>query len=68
MYGREGHDWRWGTWLWMGLMMTLLVVLVVAVVVLVVRATTGPPWSTGLPPGTTKDPSKDSETPRPGHL
>src|SRR5829696_6959281 len=38
----DRHDWGWGTWLGMGLMMTVLTVLVVAAAVLVVRATTGP--------------------------
>ena len=38
MYDRDGHDRGWGTWLGMGLMMTVLTILVVAAVVLVVRA------------------------------
>src|SRR5829696_936394 len=38
----DRHDWGWGTWLGMGLMMTVLTVLVLAAAVLVVRATTGP--------------------------
>ena len=40
MYDRDGHDWGWGTWLGMGLMMAVLAVLVVAAVVLVVCAAT----------------------------
>ncbi len=56
MYDRDGHDWGWGTWLGMGLMMTVLAVLVVAAVVLVVRATTGPQKATtSLPPETPTD-------------
>ena len=46
MYDRDGHDWGWGTWLGMGLMMAVLAVLVVAAVVLVVRAATGPQKTT----------------------
>ena len=64
MYDRDGHDWGWGTWLGMGLMMTVLTVLVVAVVVLVVRATTGPQATTSLPSATTGDPPRDSEAQR----
>ena len=64
MYDRDGHDWGWGTWLGMGLMMTLLTVLVVAAVALVVRATTGPEQTTGLPRGTTEDLPRDSEAQR----
>jgi putative membrane protein len=62
MYDRDGHDWGWGTWLGMGLMMTVLTVLVVAVVVLVVRTTTGPQrTATSLPPGNPRDTPRDSE-------
>jgi putative membrane protein len=62
MYDRDGHDWGWGTWLGMGLMMTVLAVLVVATVVLVVRATTGPQkTTTTLPPETPTDTPRDSE-------
>jgi putative membrane protein len=65
MYGRDGHDWYWGTWLGMGLMMTVLAALVVAVVVLVVRATTGPQKTTsGLPPWSPRDAPGDSEAQR----
>ena len=65
MYDRDGHDWGWGTWLGMGLMMTVLAVLVVAAVVLVVRATTGPQkTTTSLLPGTPRDTPRDSEAQR----
>ena len=61
MYDRDGHDWGWGTWLGMGLMMTVLTVLVVAAVVLAVRATIGPQKTTTTPPGTPPDTPRDSE-------
>ena len=65
MYDRDGHDWGWGTWLGMGLMMTVLTVLVVAVVVLVVRATIGPQKPTTSPlPGIPRDTPRDSEAQR----
>ena len=65
MYGRDGHDWYWGTWLGMGLMMAVLAALVVAVLVLAVRATTGPQKTTSsLPPGTPRDAPRDSEAQR----
>ena len=65
MYDRDGHDWGWGTWLGMGLMMTVLTVLVVAAVVLVVRATTGRRRpTTSLPPGTPRDTPPDSAAQR----
>jgi len=65
MYDRDGHDWGWGTWLGMGLMMAVLTVLVVAAVVLVVRATTGPQKaSTSVPPETPTDTPRDSEAKR----
>ena len=65
MYDRDGHDWGWGTWLGMGLMMAVLAVLVVAAVVLVVRATTGPQkTTTSVPPGTPGDAPRDSEAQR----
>ena len=61
MYDRDGHDWGWGTWLGMGLMMAVLAVLVVAAVVLVVRAATGPQkTTTSLLPGTPRDTPRDS--------
>ena len=64
MYDRDGHDWGWGTWLGMGLMMTVLTVLAVTAVVLLVRATTGPEQTTGLPRGTKEDLPRDSEAQR----
>ena len=65
MYDRDVHDWGWGTWLAMGLMMTVLAVLVVAAVVLVVRATTGPQkTATSLPTETPTDTPRDSEAQR----
>ena len=65
MYDRDGHDWGWGTWLGMGLMMTVLAVLVVAAVVLVVRATIGPQkTTTSLPPETPTNTPRDSEPQR----
>jgi putative membrane protein len=65
MYDRDGHDWGWGTWLGMGLMMAALAVLVVAAVVLVVRATTGPQkTSTSVPQETPMDTPRDSEAKR----
>ena len=65
MYDRDGHDWAWGTWLGMGLMMAVLAVLVVAAVVLVVRATAGPQkTTTSLPPETPTDTPRDSEAQR----
>jgi putative membrane protein len=65
MYDRDGHDWGWGTWLGMGLMMAVLTVLVVAAVVLVVRVTTGSQrTTTSLPPGTRRDTPRDSEAQR----
>ena len=65
MYDRDGHDWGWGTWLGMGLMMTVLAVLVVAAVVLVVRVTTGPQkTTTSLPTSTPRDTPRDSEAQR----
>ena len=65
MYDRDGHDWGWGTWLGMGLMMAVLAVPVVAVVVLVVRAMAGPQkTTTSLPPGTPRDTPRDSEAQR----
>ena len=65
MYDRDGHNWGWGTWLGMGLMMTVLTVLLVAAVVLVVRATTGSQQTnTSLTPGTQRDMPRDSEAQR----
>jgi putative membrane protein len=64
MYDRDGHDWGWGTWLGMGLMMTVLTVLLVAAVVLLVRTTTGPQQTTSLPPGSTGDSPPGSEAQR----
>lgn len=64
MYDRDGHDWGWGTWLGMGLMMTVLTVLVVVAVVLLVRATTGPQNTTTTPPGPPPDTPRDSEAQR----
>ena len=65
MYGRDGHDWYWGTWLGMGLMMAVLAALVVAVVVLAVRATTGPQKTTSsLPPWSPRDAPGDSQAQR----
>jgi len=62
---RDRHDWGWGTWLGMGLMMTVLTVLVVAAAVLVVRATIGPQkTATSLPPWTPRDAPRDSATAR----
>jgi putative membrane protein len=51
MYDHDGHDWGWGTWLGMGLMMTALMVAVVAAVVLLVRAVIGSQQPTSLPRG-----------------
>ena len=60
MYDRDGHDWGWGTWLGMGLMMAVLAVLVVAAVVLVVCAATGPQKTTiSLLPGTPRYTPRD---------
>ena len=65
MYDRDGHDWGWGAWLGMGLMMTVLTVLVVAAVVLVVRATTGPHnAATSRSPGTPQETPRASEAQR----
>lgn len=64
MYDRDGLDWGWGTWLGMGLMMTVLTALVVAAVVLLARATTGPQQTTGLPRGTTGDSPRGSDAQR----
>ena len=65
MYDRDGHDWDWGTWLGMGLMMAVLTALVVAAVVLVVRVTTGPQKTiTSLPTSTPRDTPRDSEAQR----
>ena len=65
MYDRDGHDWDWGTWLGMGLMMAVLTAMVVAAVVLVVRATTGPQkTTTSLLPGTPRDTPRDSAAQR----
>lgn len=65
MYDRDGHDWGWGTWLGMGLMMTVLAVFVVAFVVLVVRAATGPQQpTTSLLPGAPRDTPRDSAAQR----
>ena len=65
MYDRDGHDWGWGTWLGMGLMMAVLTVLVVAAVVLVVRVTTGPQkTATSVPPWSPRDTPGDSEARR----
>ena len=65
MYDRDGHDWGWGTWLGMGLMMAVLAVLVVAAVVLVVCAATGPQKTTiSLLPGTPLDTARDSAAQR----
>ena len=61
MYDRDGHDWDWGTWLGMGLMMAVLTALVVAAVVLVVRVTTGPQKTTTSLP---RDTPRDSEAQR----
>ena len=61
MYDRDGHDWGWGTWLGMGLMMAVLALLVVAAVVLVVCAATGPQKTTiSLLPGTPRDTPRDN--------
>jgi putative membrane protein len=65
MYGSDGHDWGWGTWLGMGVMMAVLTAMVVAAVVLVVRATTGPRnTTTSLPPRTPRDTPGGSEAQR----
>ena len=64
MYDRDGHDWGWGTWLGMGLMMTVLTVLLVAAVVLLVRTTTGPQQTTSLPRDLTGDSPPGSEAQR----
>jgi putative membrane protein len=65
MYGSDGPDWGWSTWLGMGLMMAVLTAMVVAAVVLVVRATTGPRnATTSPPPRTPRDTPGESEAQR----
>ena len=61
MYDSDGHDWGWGTWLGMGLMMTLLTVVVVAAVVMVARAVTTQQKPTSLAYGSTGDEPQDSD-------
>ena len=65
MYDRDGHDWGWGTWLGMGLMMAVLTAMVVAAGVLAVRSTTGPEkTTTSVPQGTPQDTPLDSAAQR----
>ncbi len=64
MYDSDGHDWGWGTWLGMGLMMTLLTAVVVAAVVLMVRAVTAPQQPTSVPRGASDEAPQDSDAQR----
>jgi uncharacterized membrane protein len=64
MYDSDGHDWGWGTWLGMGLMMTLLTAVVVAAVVLVVRAVTAPQQPTSVPRAASDGALQDSDAQR----
>ena len=64
MYDRDGHDWGWGTWIGMSLLMTALTVVVVAAAVLVVRAVTAPQQPTSLPRGSDGGAPRDSDAQR----